>query len=56
MILKEKLQSPGSLTPEVLCYEIAGNLTEAGIGQSTCLGIGGDRATGLTFVDVLKLF
>lgn len=39
-----------------LAYEIAGNLTEAGIGQSTCLGIGGDRVTGLTFVDVLKLF
>ena len=39
-----------------LGYEIAGNLTEAGIGQSTCVGIGGDRATGVTFVDILKLF
>jgi len=39
-----------------LGYEIAGNLTEAGIGQSTCVGIGGDRVTGVTFVDVLKLF
>lgn len=39
-----------------LGYEIAGNLTQAGIGQSTCVGIGGDRVTGVNFVDVLKLF
>jgi len=39
-----------------LAYEIAGNLTEAGIGQSTCVGIGGDLVTGVTFVDLLKLF
>lgn len=39
-----------------LSYEIAGNLTEAGIGQSTCVGIGGDFITGMNFVDVLKLF
>jgi len=39
-----------------LAYEIAGNLTEAGIGQSTCAGIGGDPVTGVTFVDLLKLF
>ncbi|MEM3589586.1 MAG: succinate--CoA ligase subunit alpha, partial [Candidatus Bathyarchaeia archaeon] len=39
-----------------LAYEIAANLTEAGMGQSTCLGIGGDRVTGITFVDALKLF
>lgn len=39
-----------------LSYEIAGDLTEAGIGQSTCVGIGGDRVTGVTLLDVLKLF
>jgi len=39
-----------------LSYEIAGNLTEAGIGQSTCVGIGGDHVTGVTLLDVLKLF
>jgi succinyl-CoA synthetase alpha subunit len=39
-----------------LGYEIAGNLTQAGIGQSVCVGIGGDQVTGLNFVDVLKLF
>jgi succinyl-CoA synthetase alpha subunit len=39
-----------------LTYEISQSLTHAGIGQSTCLGIGGDPYTGLSFVDVLKLF
>jgi len=39
-----------------LTYEIASYLTHAGIGQSTCLGIGGDPVTGLSFVDVLKMF
>jgi len=39
-----------------LTYEIAANLTDSGIGQSTCLGIGGDPVTGLNFVEVLKMF
>lgn len=39
-----------------LTYEISMSLTNSGIGQSTCLGIGGDPVTGLDFVDVLKLF
>ena len=39
-----------------LTYEIAMYLTHASIGQSTCLGIGGDPITGLNFVDVLKMF
>src|SRR5881409_2203438 len=39
-----------------LTYEIAASLTHSGIGQSTCLGIGGDPFTGLNFVDVLRLF
>ncbi|HKM76821.1 MAG TPA: succinate--CoA ligase subunit alpha [Candidatus Bathyarchaeia archaeon] len=39
-----------------LTYEIAASLTNAGLGQSTCLGIGGDPVVGLSFVDVLELF
>jgi succinyl-CoA synthetase alpha subunit len=39
-----------------LTYEIAANLTNSGIGQSTCLGIGGDPVTGMNFIDILELF
>jgi len=39
-----------------LTYEVVFLLTEAGIGQSTCIGIGGDPIIGSTFVDYLKLF
>ena len=38
-----------------LTYEIAAGLTKSGLGQSTCLGLGGDPITGLNFVDVLKI-
>ena len=39
-----------------LTYEIASELTHAGIGQSTCVGIGGDPVTGDNYVDILKRF
>ena len=39
-----------------LTYEIAAGLTAAGVGQSTCVGVGGDPVTGLNFVDGLKMF
>jgi len=39
-----------------LTYEIADQLTRLGLGQSTCVGIGGDPIIGLSFVEVLKLF
>jgi succinyl-CoA synthetase alpha subunit len=39
-----------------LTYEVALALSNAGIGQSTCIGIGGDPVIGLGFIDCLKLF
>ena len=39
-----------------LTYEIAADLTRINLGQSTCLGLGGDPITGLNFIDALKLF
>ena len=38
------------------CYETVLMLTQAGIGQSTCVGVGGDMIPGSTFVDVLPQF
>ena len=39
-----------------LTYEIAAGLTKRQLGQSTCIGLGGDPIVGLNFIDVLKLF
>jgi len=39
-----------------LTYEVAYQITNAGMGQSTCLGIGGDPVVGMDFADVLQKF
>lgn len=39
-----------------LTYDVVAQLTGLGIGQSTCVGIGGDALPGSTFVDILRLF
>jgi succinyl-CoA synthetase alpha subunit len=39
-----------------LTYEIARQISSAGLGQTTCVGLGGDAIVGLDFIDLLEMF
>jgi len=59
-IMPDHIFNPGSIgiasRSGTLTYEIAWHISNAGLGQSTCVGIGGDAIVGLDFIEVLKMF
>jgi len=59
-IMVGEIHLPGSVgvvsRSGTLTYDVVSQLTSLGIGQSTCIGIGGDALAGSTFVDILTLF
>jgi len=59
-IMPDHIFSPGSVgiasRSGTLTYEITWHISQAGMGQSTCVGLGGDPIVGLDFIKVLEMF
>ena len=59
-IMPDHIFKPGNVgiasRSGTLTYEISWNITNAGLGQSTCVGLGGDAIVGLDFIKLLKMF
>ena len=59
-IMPDHIFRPGSVgiasRSGTLTYEVAWHITNAGLGQSTCVGLGGDAIVGLDFIKLLQMF